>query len=82
MSVTRKVVDWSIYKVPYRKNIYLYGSAQVFANFKNTCIVCSFFNVTTRMQQQKFYDSVFCASIYLVENKFYSTFLNTFIYIM
>lgn len=82
MSVTRKVVDWSIYKVPYRKNIYLYGSAQFSANFKNTCIVCSFFNVTTIMQQQKFYDSVFCASIYLVENKFYSTFLNTFIYIM
>lgn len=34
------------------------------------------------MQQQKFYDSVFCASFYLVENKLYSTFLDTFIYIM
>lgn len=45
-------------------------------------LVCSFFYVTTIMQQQKFYDSVFCASIYLVENKFYSTFLDTFIYIM
>lgn len=34
------------------------------------------------MQQQKLYDFVFCASIYLVENKFYSTFPDTFIYIM
>lgn len=34
------------------------------------------------MQQQKFYDGVFCASVYLVENKFYSTFLDTSIYIM
>lgn len=28
------------------------------------------------------YASVFCASFYLVENKFYSTFLDAFIYIM
>jgi len=34
-------------------------------------LVFSFFYFTTTMQQQKLYDFVFCASFYLVENKFY-----------
>lgn len=80
MSVTRKVVDLSIYKVPYRKTFISMAVLKFLLILR--ILVCRFFYVTTIMQQQKFYDSVFCASIYLVENKFYSTFLDTFIYIM
>lgn len=80
MSVTRKLVDLSIYKVPYRKTFISMAVLRFLQILRIP--VCSFFYVTTIMQQQKFYDSVFCASIYLVENKFYSTFLDTFIYIM
>lgn len=80
MSVTRKLVELSIYKVPYRKTFI--STAVLCFLLILRILVCSFFYVTTIMQQQKFYDSVFCASIYLVENKFYSTFLDTFIYIM
>lgn len=80
MSGTRKVVDLSIYKVPYRKTFI--STAVLILLLILRILVCSFFYVTTVMQQQKFYDSVFCASIYLVENKFYSTFLDTFVYIM
>lgn len=80
MSVTRKVVSLSIYKVPYRKTFI--STAVLSFLLISRILGCSFFYVTTIRQQQKFYDSVFCASIYLVENKFYSTFLDTFIYIL
>lgn len=81
MSVTRKVVYLSIYKVRFRKtfltmavlNFLLILRILVF-NFFISQLQCNNKNII--------YASVFCASFYLVENKFYSTFLDTFIYIM
>lgn len=80
MSVRRRLVDLSMYKVPHRKT-FISVAVLCFLLILRI-LVCSFFYVTTMMQQQKVYDSLLCANIYLVENEFSSTFLDTFIYIM
>lgn len=65
----RKVVDLSIYKVLLERHLTL-RQCSTSANFM---LVLSF--VTQLQHNKKFYDPVSCASFYLVENKFYSTFM-------
>lgn len=66
----RKVVDLSIYKVPFRKTF----NTMAVLNFLIILILALSFITQLQHNKKKFYDSV-CVSVSLVENKFCSTFM-------